>query len=229
MTTGRTDAALARAWSDPSEPSRWPAAALLALVVEGALLAGALWMAQRPAPQPAQPMQIVLNDPAPKPLAPPPPKPQPKPQPRHAQPKPVVPPPPQPRIVTPPAPVATTHPSMPVTPPPPPPPREAPRTPDLGALKDSFAAELHSAIQSAVRYPAAARMMHLAGKTRVAFDWVDGRVANPRVIASSGSDQLDAAALAAVRDAFYPPTPPELQGRALAFQITVRFDVPSDE
>lgn len=209
--------------------ARWGASIAAALVAELALLGGATWLLRHPASPPAPPMQIVL-EPAPAPTPTPTPA-RPKPQPRpprvvhhQAPPRPAPPPPPEPRVAPAPAPVAP-HPAMPVAPPPPPPPPQpqAPRVADTAAVRDAFAAALHAAIQAAVHYPAAARMMHLSGRARVAFDWRDGHAGAPRLVASSGSSQLDQAALAAVRDAFYPPTPAALQGRTLQFVISVDF------
>ena len=101
-----------------------------------------------------------------------------------------------------------------------------PAQPDAQAIasaRASFEAELRDAIQNAVRYPSAARLMQLSGKTLVGFEFQDGRVSAIHVLQSSGSDQLDAAALRAVREAYCPPPPPKLAGRLLSFHIWVRF------
>jgi protein TonB len=208
-----------------------------------------------PSPPPPQPVEIVLEAPKPaqKTVAPPTPKPpqpkpvvkpqpkpvvhkpQPKPVVHQAQPKPAAEPPPQPQpepqptpnVQTPPAPAADTKPAMPVAAPTPPAPSQppAPPAPDLASIKASFEAELRSAIQAAVRYPQAARMMQLTGKTLVGFDFRDGTVSQIRVLQSSGADLLDQAALDAVRNAPYPPTPKALQGKTMAFTIWVRFQL----
>ncbi len=211
---------------------RWPLATLLALLLEITLFGAAAWLIGRThAPQPLAPVQIVLEAPrpAPKPLAPPtvkptPPKPTP-PKPR-ARPRPLprpLPMPVQPRIVAPPAPLPQTRPAMPLQPPPPPPPPPPRQTPDVAAVQADFAARLRSAIQSAVRYPRAAQMMQLQGSAQVAFTWLDGDISALSIVRSSGSSSLDAAALAAVRDAFLPPTPAALHGKTLTFSIRVRF------
>ena len=230
-------------WRDPGDGQRWPLAALAALLLEAALIAGVVWWSSQPRPlPPPPPMEIVLDapkpaprtvtppapkPPAPKPVVKPPPKPivhkiEPK-----LRPKPVQPPPPEPapQVQAPPAPAPDTRPAMPVaapTPPAPPPP-PAPPAPDMASIKASFEAELRSAIQAAVRYPQAARMMQLTGKTLVGFDFRDGAVSHLRVITSSGTDLLDHAALDAVRNAPYPATPQALQGKTMAFTIWVRF------
>jgi protein TonB len=236
-------------WREPDDGRRWPLAAGAALLLEVIIIGTLWWLADHAAPPPAPPpMQIVLEaaKPAPKTVAPPtpkPPKPEPKqkpipipktvvrPQPRpvihKVQPKPVQPPPPmpEPRLVAPPAPAPDTRPAMPVAAPTPPAPPQppAPPAPDAASIKAIFEAELRSAIQAAVRYPQAARMMQLTGKTLVGFDFRDGAVSHLRVVTSSGADLLDHAALDAVRNAPYPTTPKALQGKVMAFTIWVRF------
>ncbi|OIQ66383.1 gram-negative bacterial tonB protein [mine drainage metagenome] len=111
---------------------------------------------------------------------------------------------------------------MPVQPPPPPPPPRV-QAPDAATVQADFAARLRSAIQSAVHYPRAAQMMQLQGSALVAFTWLDGDISALSIVHSTGSSMLDAAALAAVRDAFMPPTPQALRGRTLTFSIRVRF------
>ncbi|MGC8702415.1 MAG: energy transducer TonB [Thiomonas sp.] len=234
-------------WRDDEDGKRWPVAALAALLLEAALIGAVVWWSNHPAPPPPPPpIQIVLEapKPAPKTVAPPAPKPpEPKPVPKpvvkplpkpivhKVQPKPVQPPQPQPapqptpKVEAPPAPAPDTKPAMPVAAPAPlaPPPPPAPAAPDVASIKATFEAELRSAIQAAVRYPQAAKMMQLTGKTLVGFDFQDGTVSHLRVLTSSGADLLDHAALDAVRNAPYPATPRELQGKSMAFTIWVRF------
>jgi len=238
-------------WREDQDGKRWPLAALAALLLEAALIAAIVWWSSHPAPPPPPPpVQIVLEapKPAPKTVAPPTPKPpEPKPVPKpvvkplpkpivhKVQPKPVQPPPPQPapqpapelthKVQAPPAPAPDTKPAMPVAAPTPPAPPQppAPPAPDVASIKATFEAKLRSAIQAAVRYPQAARMMQLTGKTLVGFDFRDGAVSHLRVVTSSGADLLDHAALEAVRNAPYPATPKELQGKNMAFTIWVRF------
>ena len=235
-----------RRWREPHDGQRWPLAAGAALLLEATIIGALLWLADHnSAPPPPAPMQIVLESPkpAPKTLAPPLPTPaQPKPLPRltpkpkvrvhkeirRARPKPTVPPPPAPapappKVETPPAPAADTKPAMAVPVPPAPSMPPAPPAPAIATVKATFEAELRSAIQAAVRYPDAAKLMKLTGKAQVAFDYRDAQVTRLRIIASSGSDLLDRAALQAVRNALLPPTPKELQGQSMAFDIWVRF------
>ena len=222
-----------------TERDPWPAALAIALTLEVALLAGLVWWsAHHAAPVSPAPVDIVLapspaptvqEPPAPKP---PPPKvaepPRPR-QPVHATPRPVPtpapppPPAPTPTAVAAPPPAPDTRPAMPVaavTPAPPPP---APAATDTGARRAAFEAQLRAAVQAAVHYPAAAKLMRLHGKTLVAFDYQDRRVGQVRVAQSSDSGELDRAALAAVQGAEFPPPPAELAGRTLHFDVWVRF------
>ncbi len=119
---------------------------------------------------------------------------------------------PKPLVVTaPPAPSAITPPV--VAAPPPPPPPQAP------GIEDAFKAAVRAAIFAAHRVPDSARLLAQFGDARVAFTLVDGHARDIRLVAGSGHDSLDAAALAAVRDAHYPPVPEELRGRSLSFEI----------
>lgn len=224
------------------ERDPWPAALAIALTLEVALLAGLLsWSAHQAAPVPPAPVDIVLQpSPAPTVQAPSVPKPTPPksvelPRPRppdHPAPRPVrtpatpSPPPPAPAptptAVAAPPPAPDTRPALPVaaaTPAPTPPPTES----DTGARRAAFEAQLRAAVQASVHYPAAAKLMHLHGKTLVAFDYEDRRVSQVRVAQSSGSAELDRAALAAVQGAEFPPPPGELAGRTLHFDVWVRF------
>ena len=213
--------------SGPRDARRWPLAAVLALLLEAVVLAAISWWMQRPSPPaPLPPIRIVLDTvkAAPKTVAPripPPPKPAPvpKPRPQPAAHKVLPKPQPQPRS----APVhpksmtasraADVQPVAPIVPP----------SRDLASVRAGFETELRSAIQSAVRYPAAARLMRLTGRTLVMFEFRDGMVSRIRVARSCGVDLLDRAAERAVRNASYPPTPAELAGQRMAFEIWVHF------
>lgn len=194
-----------------------------------------------PAPKPSQPKPKRVEPPKPATPKPPPPKsltkpkpaPKPRPQPHHRpkptpKPKPVrhrvvhqkikpVPQPPLPRPpVVPPKPITPPVDTAPPTP-------IAPPAPDLASIKADFERKMRSAIQSAVRYPAAAKMMRLSGRVLVGFDYQDGTISNVHVLTSSQSTLLDRAALVTVRQAAYPSVPAVLKGKRLSFDIWVGF------
>jgi protein TonB len=106
-----------------------------------------------------------------------------------------------------------------------PPPPPAPQTPPSHEVVDRFNAEVRAAIQVAIVYPPTARMMKQQGRTRVAFTLIGGHAENSRILQSSGIATIDAAALAAVRDAAYPATPTELAGEPLEFAVFVELDL----
>ncbi len=84
-------------------------------------------------------------------------------------------------------------------------------------------ARIRDAVQAAVRYPPAARMMGVTGRARVRFDYRSGSVADPMLAQSSGTAMLDEAALAAARAAHYPPAPAPIEGRLLRLLVWVEF------
>lgn len=221
-------------WKEPDSGRRWVVSTALALGIEALALGALAWFLSRPPapPPPPAPVEITLAQPKPVPkVVPPKPQPKPKPVPRHIprpRPHPVVhpkplPPPPLPRIQPPPAPVAAARPAMPVTPPPAPPPQPKAPKPDSAAVKATFESLLREAIQDAVQYPEAARLMHLEGRVLVSFHFLDGQVSQVRVVTSSTMPPLDRAALRAVRAAPYPATPAVLAGHLMDFTIWVRF------
>lgn len=96
-------------------------------------------------------------------------------------------------------------------------------TSQTATVSDIFKGGVRSAVQAAVAYPMAARLAHIAGKTKVAFNFLDGRVSGLSVVTSSGFAMLDAAALKAVQNASYPAAPAEFSGKTVPFEIWVRF------
>ena len=198
--------------------------ALAAVAIE-VLMVVALVVASAKQPAKAQPTEpaVMLTFPTPvaEPEAPPPEKkpielPKPVPQ-KTSQPKPseVKEPDPSPQIAEPePTAEATpvTLPSKPV---------EMPKS--SPTVSDSFKGAVRAAVQSAVVYPAAARLAHVTGKTEVSFGYEDGRISNISVLVSSGSNMLDAAARRAVEAAAYPAPPAEFVGKPLQFEVWVRF------
>lgn len=195
----------------------------VALVVEAVLVAAiGYWISHAPPPVPVPhkaPMKVALVT-LPKPPKKVPPKPKPAPPPKPQPHRPVIrhvvhrlpPPPPQP------APIVQ---QQAVVVPPPPPPPEVSASPDEIAL---FEDRVREAIQSAVVYPAAARMLGRQGRVRVAFDYRDGAVSNVHIVQGTGFGPLDSAAIAAVRNAQYPQPTTKLRHKRLHMVVWVRFD-----
>lgn len=107
-------------------------------------------------------------------------------------------------------------------------PRSAPAQPEAATLapanqEATLEARIRDAVQAAVRYPSAARMMGVTGRARVQFDYRSGAVADPVLAQSSGTPMLDNAALAATRAAHYPPAPAPIEGRLLRLLVWVEF------
>ena len=106
-------------------------------------------------------------------------------------------------------------------------PRQAPAAPPArpGSADQEAALEAHirEAVQAAVQYPAAARMMGVTGRARMLLNYRSGAVSNPTLTQSSGTPMLDDAALAAARTARYPAAPPEVEGRLLRLLVWVEF------
>ncbi len=71
--------------------------------------------------------------------------------------------------------------------------------------------------------------MHLQGRAQIGFTFRDGAVRDIALTQTSQSGLLDRAALAAVRDASYPPAPRPLAGTALALLVWVNFDLTAEE
>lgn len=107
------------------------------------------------------------------------------------------------------------------------PPRVVSAAPTVHQLA-AFEATLRAAIQRALVYPAAARMMHLRGQVRVAFDYHDGKVTNVRVIEAAGFPAFNRAAAEAVARAAYPMPIPAIGHRLMHFVLWVRFEPTTD-
>ncbi|MDE2604877.1 MAG: TonB family protein [Burkholderiales bacterium] len=223
-----------------ADARRWRLSFGLAFLAELSLAGALWWLGQQVTLPPPPPMQIELAppaQPAPTPPVPKPPRPHPV---QHHPPRSV--PLPQPQQVAPPTPVSLSKPAMPVAAVKPPqpapvklqplapvkPPPPAPAQPDSAAVKLSFEAQLRDAIQSAVRFPEAARLMRLSGRAQIGFDWKDGYISHLHIVRSSGVDILDKAALHTVQIAPSPPTPPQFSGRAMAFEVWVDFTLHDD-
>ena len=89
--------------------------------------------------------------------------------------------------------------------------------------ESSLEARIREAVQAAVQYPAAARMMSLRGRARVRLDYQDGAVGDVELAQSAGNGLLDNAAMKAVRQAQYPRPPSEIAGRLLRLLVWVDF------
>jgi protein TonB len=198
------------------------------VVIEAIVLAAAIHLAQSPVPQP-KPVILSLTmvppappkppapAPTPQPPAPTPPQPQ-KPASVHRVVRPV------PRPTPTPVPPTTAAPTeAPVLPPPKPSPPPAPVSTAAPTEIDRFMGEVNTAVQSAVRYPNAARILQLTGTTTVGFDDLNGVISNPHIIGSSGSAVLDQAAIAAVSNATLPEEPADLRGETQHITINVDF------
>ena len=101
---------------------------------------------------------------------------------------------------------------------------EKPSPPSVDpGIQARFEDQVRSAVQSAMRYPYAAKLAHISGRAQVSFDYTDGRVSAVKIAVSSGYGMLDSAALQAVSAAAYPPPPKNLAGKSMPFEVWVRF------
>jgi protein TonB len=116
----------------------------------------------------------------------------------------------------------TSPPAAPVQLPAPPP---APSTPSSAQALHAWEASVHQAVQNALIYPNAARLMHYEGRTRVRFDYSHNAVSGVAVAQSSGLSSLDSAAAAAVMRAAIPPPPPELASQTHSLILWVNFSL----
>ena len=191
----------------------------------------------KPLPKPVPPKPKV--QPKPKPVPKPVPRPRPKPRviPKHrVKPHPVPKPKPAPKVhpvvhkpVPKPVPKPQVVPPVVKAPPPPPKPVLAPApsaSPDVMAV---FEGQVNTAVQAALYYPPAARMLNRQGRVRVAFDYRDGAVSHIQVVHSSGFQLLDRAALATVRKAHYPEPPSALLHQLVHMTVWVQFRETSDD
>ncbi len=191
--------------------------ALIILAVAGVLI----WEQMHPMLlPPEQKTALITIPPTPPPPPPPPPK---TPQPPIPNP-----PTPQPLSEVPPIPTPIPLPNAVPPPPPSPPPTPTPPQPtvDIAAIRASFLAELHAAIDAAKSYPRQAILSGTTGTVTVGFDYYDGQVSNIRIDRSSGDRALDRAAMDAVARARYPQPPPQFQDQTLHLTIPVAFSLP---
>src|SRR5487761_2114487 len=89
-------------------------------------------------------------------------------------------------------PVAAEMPAENMLPTPAPPVAAPPAPPRVDpSVRASFEDRVRAAVQASVRYPFAARLAHLSGRAQVAFVYLDAKVSEVRLAASSGSDLID--------------------------------------
>lgn len=116
--------------------------------------------------------------------------------------------------------------------PPPPTPKPVPKLEpeiDVKALLGSYASGIKSAIVRRKQYPAVAERLGHEGSVKVSFT-VDasGSLDSATIKSSSGYDELDDAALEAVRSAApFDPIPEDAQKEQLSLSITLNFNLGS--
>lgn len=90
---------------------------------------------------------------------------------------------------------------------------------------ERYAGRLRGLIRARARVPEAARVLRLAGRTRVTFMLApDGTLTRAQIARSSGIPLLDRAALACVQAGHYPPFVPTMPAHPLPFTVTVILD-----
>jgi protein TonB len=96
--------------------------------------------------------------------------------------------------------------------------------PSAADLRAGLAAGVHAALAAAQSYPPRARDRSIAGAATLNLTVTRaGRLVAARLVRSSGSEALDAASLAAARNARYPAAPPELPGARFNFTVRLVF------
>jgi periplasmic protein TonB len=95
--------------------------------------------------------------------------------------------------------------------------------PPQGLVSD-FGGKVLRAINAQKVYPKLQLIQGVTGEAVISFDYVDGVVSDIRVDKSSGSHELDQAAMQAVQRAVLPPKPAELSGLD-HFVFTLAFDL----
>ena len=87
-----------------------------------------------------------------------------------------------------------------------------------------YAAMLNAKVQAHLVVPEMVEMMHLSGTTTLAIQVApDGRLIGVSVGRSSGSGEIDRAAIAAVRSSRLPPFPDGMPQRPVTFDLRVRL------
>ena len=92
-----------------------------------------------------------------------------------------------------------------------------------------FEGKVNTAVQAALHYPPAARMLNRQGRVRVEFDYLDGQVSDIHVVTPSPFQLLNRAALETVRDAHYPQPPDALRHQRVHMTVWVQFRETNDD
>lgn len=123
-------------------------------------------------------------------------------------------------------PVRESIPSPTAVPMQPPLPPQTPAQPSRSpvSLAAEFSARMLRAINDQKVYPRGPLLQGVTGETVVSFDYVGGAVSNIHVDKSSGSPELDEAAVQAVQRAVLPPKPAELVN-VTRFVFHLEFDL----
>ncbi len=204
----------------------------LAVIIEAAFVALLIWKSTGQTPPPAAmnaPVTISLVTPSPPKPLPPIPKPKVQPQPR-PQPRPV----PQPRPLSHPVTKQPKQVSVPPSPLPspvqapvpktvvtsPPPPSAAPVSP---AVREDYLAQVKGAIQAAVHFPEAAKMLGENGRVLLRFTLYDGQISAVKILQKGGMSAFDAEAVAALHNARLPVVPAGLKSKYFDLNVWVEF------
>jgi TonB family protein len=91
-------------------------------------------------------------------------------------------------------------------------------------VMNDFSHRMLQAINDQKVYPKLQLVKGVTGVAMISFDYVDGVVSDVHVVKSSGSHELDQAAIQAVQRAALPPKPDELRGLD-HFVFTLAFDL----
>jgi protein TonB len=184
-----------------------------------------------PEPAPPPPPPPEPTPPPPEPAPPPPPPEPPPPEPLPEPPPPTKPPPPRkiavPRKVQAPRPPVTQAPPTKTPPPPEAPP--APAAPAVSAAVQAtetelYAAALRARVQANLTVPRAVRLLGIGGVSRVAIELApNGSLIGASLAKSSGSADIDAAALQSVRASQFPPFSAKMPQHNLTFILSVRM------
>ena len=96
--------------------------------------------------------------------------------------------------------------------------------PTAAAVSGTWRSALASWLQSHKRYPDEARRQREEGQVTIRFTvGRDGQLADAQIVRGSGSDSLDRAALATLRDGRAPPFPAEMPQQQVTTTVTIRY------